>query len=149
MKENNENLVDQVLAGLRNLWPAQAANADKELNQSLLTNPLFLNFVNSSPAGISIFSYETVSYEYFSPNLLEMIGHPVEKMQGISGVEFTINCFNPEHLKCISQMMEVVKKYYYEYALQKRIMDTRFTWVVQLKRADGQYFWTLMHTNML
>src|SRR6478735_10089271 len=118
MPNKKESIATKILTGLRGVWPAQAANEDKGLNKSLLTDPAFLEFVNMSPAGISIFSYETVSYEYFSPNLLEMIGYPAEKLEGIGGAEFTVNTFHPDHLGVVFQMMEIVKKYYYEYALQ-------------------------------
>src|SRR6478735_2643357 len=147
MERQEDSLGEQLLNHIRGGLPNKDGNSgDQGFNKSLFSDPFFIRFMHSSPSGIAIFNNSTLVYEYFSPNMEDILGYPVDKLQGLSGAEFTLNTFHPDHMNVVIKQMEQVKKYYQTYAKQKRVKDTRYTFTLQLKRANEQYIWTLMQT---
>lgn len=135
---------------LRTVLPEKIrGKTNLELDHTLLNDPMFLQLMKSSPSAIAIFSYKTMTYEYFSPNMSDLLGYPLSKLYGTSGAEFILNTFHPDHLKILMKISETVKKFYYEYSMAGRAMDTRITWTLQLKKGDGQYMWTMQQTTVL
>jgi|SRR6478735_2141810 len=120
-----------------------------DLNLELASNPLFKKLINDSPNVLFVFNFQTMVYDFFSPNIENIFGHNVEQLRGLSGAEFAISMFYPEHLNILIQNNEVHLKYYMEYAAVKRIQDTKASFTAKIRKSDGNYIWTLLQTMIL
>jgi DNA-binding CsgD family transcriptional regulator len=150
MQEKNESPGYQFLNGIRSVLPDQSRSISNQvIDDAILHDPFFAKMMKVSPTIVGIFNYATMTYDYFSPNVEEITGYPIDILKGYSGAEFALNTFHPEHMGILVKMTEVMKKYYYEYSLQKRVQDTRVTWTVLLRKANGEYIWTLQQTMVL
>ena len=94
----NKNSAHLFLSEIKSVLPSKMREGNfEDLNHELLNNPALIHLMKASPAAIAIFSYASMSYEYFSPNMADLINYPLEKLKGMSGAEFALNIFNPEH----------------------------------------------------
>lgn len=150
MTQNNGSLAATYLNQLRDFFSKDNKDGDSiDLNLELASNPLFSKILNDSPSVVFVFNFRTMAYDFFSPNMEKIFGYKVEQMKGWSGAEFAMNMFYPEHLNILLQNNEVHNKYYVEYAAVKRIQDTKASFTAKVKRADGNYIWTLMQTMIM
>src|SRR6478609_9126882 len=147
----NKNLADQFLSRLKLVLPSETrknANGDLE-KPPLFEDPAFLSLMKVSPTVIVVFSYANMTYEYFSPNVEDLLGYSMDHLKGISGSEFALNTFYPEHLNALIKKTDDIKKFYFECAQQKKVGDSRCTMTAKLKKANGEYIWTMQQTMVL
>jgi len=150
MEGKEEKIGYKLVDGLRSILPlAKGESHNSDFNLATLKDPFIARLLKSSPSAIAIFNHETSLYEYFSPNMEELLGWPIANLQGISGQQFSFDLFHPDHLKIILKQIELVKIYYEEYALKKRLLDCRYTFSLKIKRGNGNYIWTMMQTVVL
>lgn len=115
----------------------------------LFGNQLFQNLMANAPSIILIFNFATAQYEYFSSNLEKILGYIPEKLTGISGAEFVLNCFGPVELPIIGDLNSTVIRYYKDYAALQKVDELRLTHVCKLRKFNGDYIWTLIQTVVL
>ncbi len=150
MPANKENLANSYLSQMKDFFSKSARAGEQiDIEQEINGNPLFSKMLAEAPSVMLVFNFQTMVYDYFSPNLEKVFGYPVSQLKGLSGAEFAINMFYPDHLNILMQNNEVLNKYYFEYASLKRIQDTRASFTSKVKKSDGNYIWSLMQTMIL
>jgi DNA-binding CsgD family transcriptional regulator len=116
----------------------------------LLRNPVFYKLMSEAPSIMLIFNFSTMVYDYFSPNTKSIMGYASEKLVGMTGAEFAISIFLPEHLSILIELnSNIAMKYYHEYAALKKAHEVKLSYTCKLRRADGTYVWALMQTMVL
>ena len=135
---------------------------------ALLTNDFFSAFVNSkvddeklpefdkdflnsiylnSPTISLLYNHQSLGYEYFSPNIKDILGYSSEDfMKG--GLKFAMSLVDPEHTKIYNRyILPLMFKYYSIYVFKNKIKDIRFSYTFKIKRKDEDYIWALHHMN--
>ena len=117
--------------------------------EDLFENPFFNSMMSNTPSILLVFNFVKTVYEYLSPNLKNILGYEPNEMVGLSGAEFALNCFGPEQLPIIIEQNSNIMKYYQEYATQNKASNLKLTHVFKLRKANGDYIWTMMQTMAL
>lgn len=116
----------------------------------LFKNPVFQKVMEEAPSVMFIFNFSTMIYDYFSPNTERIMGYSPKNIVGLTGAEFALSVFEPSHLSVLIDLnSNIAMKYYQEYAALKKAQDIRLSYTCKLRKANGEYIWALMQTNVL
>lgn len=131
--------------------------ADKELSAdlteskhfNLLKNKQFSQLLNDSPSVVFILNNHSMSYEYFSPNVKDILGYEPKKfLEG--GMNFTMSTMDPEHL-------EIHSRYIYRDVFIKMreekpktsLGNLQFTTTFKVRKADGEFLWVMQQFKVI
>ncbi len=119
----------------------------KEL--SLLKNPNFIDFVNSSPGITAIIDFQIEGYLFMSDNVKEFWGYKSEDFIKYGMVK-TITIFPvPQNEILINKIIPLMFEYFSHYAETGNAQDIRVSYNTKVIRADGSMGWYLHQIKIL
>jgi DNA-binding CsgD family transcriptional regulator len=138
-------LTKKAFSGKEESQAAQDENSPiPELDRSLL-NSIYAN----SPTVSFIYNHQTLSYDYFSPNIKDVMGYENTAFQE-GGLKFAMSLVHPDHTKIYNRyVIPVMFKYFTLYGLKRRVPDLKFSYTFKIKRKNGDYMWALHHMNTI
>lgn len=154
MDPNNfsESMYHGVSALMKKYFPFFFKRADTEEESVELFKLHYetLDYLHSNASTVSfIYNHKTLSYDYFSPNIKNIMGYDNHHFQE-GGLKFSMSLVLPEHSKIYNRnILPIMFKYYSIYSIKKRVKDLKFSFTFKIKRYDGEYIWMLHHMSAL
>jgi DNA-binding CsgD family transcriptional regulator len=155
MKKNSSpSIYDTVVTMARDFFAPISSkheeNIDVEEDFSIDLNLDELKKLHSgSPTVVFIFNHKTMSYDFFSENIKDVMGHSNEEFSN-GGLEFAMSLVHPDHTKIYNRhVLPIMFKYYMTYAFKGKNKDLRFSYTFKIKKKNGEYMWALHHMNAI
>ncbi len=150
MKPILENSIYQTVAGFSKSLFSTFSQRNKQAEPFKGFNPQEMDsFSQNSPTVVFVFNHQTMGYEYFSPNIKEVMGHERNLFEK-GGLKFAMSLVHSDHTKIYNRyVLPIMFKYYLLYAIKRRVLDLRFSYTFQIKKSNGEYIWALHYMNAI
>lgn len=106
------------------------------------------NFHDNAPICSLVYNTLTMTYDYFSDNIEQMMGYTSTDFK-TGGLKFAMTLVHPDHAKIYSrELLPIMIKYISMYAFSNRIKDLRFTYNFKIRTKDGNYIWAMHNMSI-
>ncbi|MBY0425297.1 MAG: LuxR C-terminal-related transcriptional regulator, partial [Cytophagales bacterium] len=106
-------------------------------------------FYENAPTAILIYNHLTLNYNYFSPNIKQILGHDGKDFMA-GGLKFAMSLVHEEDQKTYSsQIIPTMFRYIGIFMLKRQVKDLKFTFSFRLKHKNGSYMWILHQMSVV
>lgn len=100
-------------------------------------------FYESAPCVTFIYNHYTLGYNYFSPNVKQVLGYDGEDfIKG--GLRFAMSLVHPTDSKIYSNsIIPTMFRYMGHYMITRKIKDLKFTFSFRIQNKNGNYIWAM------
>lgn len=152
-KNSSHSIYDSMVTLTRDFFAPLSSKQEHEIEEE--EEPVNIDFTElnklhlNSPTIVFIFNHKTMSYDFFSENIKEIMGYENEDFKN-GGLEFAMSLVHPDHAKIYNRhVLPIMFKYYMTYAFKGKNKDLRFSYTFKIKKKNGEYMWALHHMNAI
>lgn len=146
--DDNLSIPDTIQSLTQFFFPAAAEDKKEEPLADFNFDELN-NFYDNSPSVAFIYNHKSTTYDYFSPNIKQVMGFENIDFQN-GGLKFSMSLVHPDHVKVYNRhVLPLMFKYYSIYAFKGKVKNLVFSYTFRIKRNDGEYIWALHYMNSI
>lgn len=148
--DSSPSIYDTVVSMAKNFFTSISSSDEPEDEEPIDLNLGALHKLHdNSPTIVFIFNHKTLTYDFFSENIKEVMGYENEDFRK-GGLKFAMSLVHPDHTKIYNRhILPMMFKYYMTYAFKGKNKDLRFSYTFKIKKKNGDYIWALHHMNAI